>query len=163
MSSIFYLLVFQGGNVQHEYYQTLILPCLAIFTALGINFVLESKKLISYSISIFFISVIFIFSWYFSYFKVRDYYQYNQELVQEAKILNNLTQPEDKIVTDQMGDTTLLYLADRRGAPAIFKEPIDLKNLGYKYLITSNDTQKKRMGSDYEIIFENDKFTLYAL
>jgi len=163
LSSIFYLLVFQGGNVQHEYYQTLILPCLAIFTALGINFVLESKKLISYSISIFFISVIFIFSWYFSYFKVRDYYQYNQELVQEAKILNNLTQPEDKIVTDQMGDTTLLYLADRRGAPAIFKEPIDLKNLGYKYLITSNDTQKKRMGSDYEIIFENDKFTLYAL
>ena len=163
LSSIFYLLVFQGGNVQHEYYQTLILPSLAIFTALGINFVLENKKLISYFLSPILVFVIFIFSWYFSYFKVRDYYQYSQELVQEAKILNDLTRPEDKIVTDRMGDTTLLYLADRRGAPAIFKEPIELKTLGYKYLITSNDTQKKRMGSDYEIVFENDKFTLYAL
>jgi len=136
---------------------------LAIFTALGINFVLENKKLISYFLSPILVFVIFIFSWYFSYFKVRDYYQYSQELVQEAKILNDLTRPEDKIVTDRMGDTTLLYLADRRGAPAIFKEPIELKTLGYKYLITSNDTQKKRMGSDYEIVFENDKFTLYAL
>ena len=163
ISSIFYLLVFQGGNVQHEYYQTLILPVLSIFIGIGVNFLFEKRSIFYPLSSIFLVLVLFAFSWYFSYFNVRDYYQYSQELVQEAKILNNLTDPEDKIVTDRMGDTTLLYLADRRGAPSIFKEPFELRDLGYKYLITSNITQKKRMGSDYRIIFENDKFTLYAL
>ncbi|MFH0979499.1 MAG: glycosyltransferase family 39 protein [Candidatus Roizmanbacteria bacterium] len=164
LSFISYIFVFQGGNVQHEYYQTLIFPVLAIAIGLGIAYLFNFKKnLSSLLIASVLTFLIFIFSFYFSYFKVREYYQYSQELIQEAKILNNLTEPEDKVITDRMGDTTLLYLADRRGAPAIFKEPIDLKNLGYRYLITSNDTQKKRMGSDYEIIFENDKFTLFKL
>jgi 4-amino-4-deoxy-L-arabinose transferase-like glycosyltransferase len=163
-SALAYIFVFQGGNLQHEYYQTLILPVLAIMIGLGVSFVFEHKKNF---INSFFTSVLvfflFIFSFYFSYYKVADYYQYSQELVQEANIINSLTQPEDKIVTDRTGDTTLLYLANRRGAPSIFKDPIDLKKLGYKYLITSNEGQIKTMKNDFEIIFENEKFTLFHL
>ncbi|MEK7633669.1 MAG: glycosyltransferase family 39 protein [Patescibacteria group bacterium] len=164
LSSILYLLVFQGGNLQHEYYQTLILPVLAMLSGIGINFIFTAKKeFISPILVSFFVFLLIGFSFYFSYSRVVDYYQYSQELVQEANIINNLTNAEDLIVTDRTGDTTLLYLADRRGAPAIFKEPVDLKNMGYKYLITSNDTQVKRMGSDYEVIFKNEKFTLFKL
>ena len=163
-SALAYIFVFQGGNLQHEYYQTLILPVLAIMIGLGVSFVFDHKK---YFIHPIFVSILvfflFGFSFYFSYSRVVDYYKYSQELVQEANIINSLTDPKDKIVTDRTGDTTLLYLANRRGAPAIFKEPIELKDLGYKYLITSSDTQIKRMGSDYEIIFENEKFTLFKL
>ena len=164
LSSIFYLLVFQGGNLQHEYYQTLILPVLAMMVGVGIDFVFNNKKELIHPILMsIFVFALIGFSFYFSYFKVIGYYQYSQELVQEANIINSLTDIEDKIVTDRTGDTTLLYLADRRGAPAIYKEPIDLKSLGYKYLITSSDTQIKRMGSDYEVVFENEKFTLFKL
>ena len=163
-SALAYIFVFQGGNLQHEYYQTLILPVLAIMIGLGVSFVFDHKK---YFIHPIFVSILvfflFGFSFYFSYSRVVDYYKYSQELVQEANIINSLTDPKDLIVTDRTGDTTLLYLANRRGAPAIFKEPIELKDLGYKYLITSSDTQIKRMGSDYEIIFENEKFTLFKL
>ncbi len=164
LSALAYIFVFQGGNLQHEYYQTLILPVLAIMIGLGVSFVFEHKKNF---INSFFTSVLvfslFVFSFYFSYYKVADYYQYSQELVQEANIINSLTQPDDKIVTDRTGDTTLLYLANRRGAPSIFKDPIDLKKLGYKYLITSNEGQIKTMENDFEIIFENEKFTLFHL
>ncbi|KKQ24240.1 MAG: 4-amino-4-deoxy-L-arabinose transferase and related glycosyltransferases of PMT family [Candidatus Roizmanbacteria bacterium GW2011_GWC2_37_13] len=163
LSSISYLLVFQGGNVQHEYYQTLILPFLAIFSALGINFLFEKKSNIYHLASIILVFVLLLFSWYFSYYKVKDYYQYSQELIQEAKILNDLTSKEDKIVTDRMGDTTLLYLAERRGAPSIYKEPEDLKKLGYSFLVTSSQYQIEKMEKNFEIIFENDKFTLFSL
>lgn len=163
-SALAYIFVFQGGNLQHEYYQTLILPVLAMMIGLGVSFVFEHKKNF---INPFFTSVLvfflFIFSFYFSYYKVADYYQYSQELVQEANIINSLTQPDDKIVTDRTGDTTLLYLANRRGAPSIFKDPMDLKKLGYKYLITSSEGQIKTMKNDFEIIFENEKFTLFHL
>lgn len=164
VSALVYLLVFQGGNLQHEYYQTLILPVLAIMVGVGIGFFYsDSKKFIHPVLMSITIFTIFIFSFYFSYFKVADYYLYSQELVQEANIINSLTDPEDKIVTDRTGDTTLLYLSDRRGAPSIFRDPIDLKKLGYKYLITSNDGEINKMKPDFKIIFENEKFTLFRL
>jgi len=163
-SAFAYIFVFQGGNLQHEYYQTLILPVLAMMVGLGVSFVFEHKKNF---INSFFTSILvfslFLFSFYFSYYKVADYYQYSHELVQEANIINSLTQPDDKIVTDRTGDTTLLYLANRRGAPSIFKDPIDLQKLGYKYLITSSEGQIETMKNDFEIIFENEKFTLFHL
>ena len=163
-SALAYIFVFQGGNLQHEYYQTLILPVFVLMIGLGVNFLYEHKNNF---INSFFVSLlvffIFGFSFYFSYFKVIDYYQYSQELVQEANVINSLTGIDDKVVTDRTGDTTLLYLSDRRGAPSIFKDPIDLKKLGYKYLISSNEGQINSMKADYEIVFENEKFTLFKL
>jgi hypothetical protein len=163
-SALTYIFVFQGGNLQHEYYQTLILPVFAMMIGLGVNFIFDHKKefinSIFVSILVFFI---FVFSFYFSYSKVADYYLYSQELVQEANIINSLTDPNDLIVTDRTGDTTLLYLANRRGAPSIFKDPIDLKKLGYKYLITSSDGQINMMKPYFDMVFENEKFTLFKL
>lgn len=163
-SALAYIFVFQGGNLQHEYYQTLILPVFAMMIGLGVGFIYDHKKefISNFFISIF-VSVIFIFSFYFSYFKIVDYYVYSHELVQEANIINSLTNPEDKIVADRTGDTTLLYLANRRGASSIFRDPIELKKLGYKYLITSNEGEIGIMKPDFKIVFENEKFTLFRL
>lgn len=159
-----YIFVFQGGNLQHEYYQTLILPALAMMVGLGVGFIYRTMNEF---INPFFVSTlitfIFIFSLYFSYFRVGDYYQYSQELVQEANIINNLTGKDDLIVTDRTGDTTLLYLSNRRGAPAIFRDPVELQKLGYKYLITSSSGQVDMMKPYFKIIFENEKFTLFKL
>lgn len=162
-SSLLYLLIFQGGNVQHEYYQFLILPTLAIFFGLGVNFLLQKKLITNYVITIIFIPLLFLFSWYFSFDKVKNYYNYSQELIQEAKILNNLTKPDDLIVTDRIGDTTLLYLSERKGSPSIYKDPQELKKIGYKYLITNNQEQILLMKTKYKTIFENDKFTIFSL
>lgn len=106
----------------------------------------------------------FFSSWFFSFYQVRNHYNYSQELIKEANIIKSLTSPEDKIVVDRMGDTTLLYLSERKGAPAIYKDPKDLKNLGYSYLITSNTEQIKKLKNEkYKIIFENDKFSIFKL
>jgi len=163
-SALAYIFVFQGGNLQHEYYQTLILPILSVMIGLGVSFVFEHKKEfinpIFVSILVF---LLFIFSFYFSYSKVADYYLYSQELIQEANIINSLTDYKDLIVADRTGDTTLLYLANRRGASSIFRDPIDLKKLGYKYLITSSEGEIDIMKPDFEIVFQNEKFTLFKL
>lgn len=164
IAALTYIFVFQGGNVQHEYYQTLIFPVLAMMVGLGIDFIFENNKnFINPFFTSLFIFLIFCFSFYFSYFRVNDYYQYSQELVQEANIINSLTDNNDLIVTDRIGDTTLLYLSDRRGAPSIFKSPLELKELGYKYLITSDGGQINSMKPEFKIIFENEKFTLFKL
>ncbi|KKP74467.1 MAG: Dolichyl-phosphate-mannose-mannosyltransferase family protein [Candidatus Roizmanbacteria bacterium GW2011_GWA2_35_19] len=124
VSSLAFLFVFQGGNVQHEYYQTLILPALAIFSGVGIS----------------------------------------PDQVASAKIINSLTGKNDLVVTDTTGDTTLLYLSDRRGAPSIFKDPKTLKELGYNFLVTSSSSEIDILKSEnYFIIFENEKMTIFKL
>jgi len=164
LSSLLYLFVFQGGNVQHEYYQTLILPTLSLSTGIGIDFFLENKnKFFSPILIYFFIFISLIFSFYFSFEKIKDNYLYPQDLITIANIVQKLTNPNDKIVTDRQGDTTLLYLMDRRGAPAIYKELPELKNLGYTYLLTQNKDYANNLRKEYNIVFESNNFWLIKL
>ena len=165
-AAFLYLFTFQGGNVQHEYYQTVILPPLAIFVGLGVNCLSSYKKIfispfLTYPLAFF----VFILSFFFSFYKVKDFYHYPPELPQIAKIINSLTLPDDKIITDRMGDTTLLYLAERRGAPSIYKDPDELKKIGYKYLITLNPEEIKKIKAEknYQIVFENNQLAIFKL
>ena len=165
VSSLAFLFVFQGGNVQHEYYQTLILPALAIFSGVGISYLLSLKKDVIYPNvrNVVIISLI-LFSWLISFYKVRDYYNFSPDQVASAKIINSLTGKNDLVVTDTTGDTTLLYLSDRRGAPSIFKDPKTLKELGYNFLVTSSSSEIDILKSEnYSIIFENEKMTIFKL
>ncbi|KKP85744.1 MAG: Dolichyl-phosphate-mannose-mannosyltransferase family protein [Candidatus Roizmanbacteria bacterium GW2011_GWA2_35_8] len=165
VSSIAFLFVFQGGNVQHEYYQTLILPALAIFSGVGISYFFSLKKDVVYpNVRNFVIIFLILFSWSISFYKVRDYYNFSPDQVASAKIINSLTKINDLVVTDTTGDTTLLYLSDRRGAPSIFKDPETLKELGYDFLVTSSSSEIDILKSEnYSIVFENEKMTIFKL
>lgn len=162
--ALIYLLVFQGGNVQHEYYQIMILPPLALFIGLGTNFIVGNiKNFLHPLLSYLLIFIIFGLSFFFSFYKVRDYYTYPLDLLQIAKITETLTKETDKIVTDRTGDTTLLYLINRKGAPAVYREPEELKKLGYNYLLTQNMEYLEKLKESYQIIFENNNFGLIKL
>ncbi len=164
VASLSFLFVFQGGNVQHEYYQTLILPALAIFTGIGIDYLFSNKKTISTGLVIVSVPVILALSWFFSYYTVRNYYNYSSDLIQTAKIINSLTGPEDLVVTDTTGDTTLLYLSGRRGAPAVYRDPKTLKELGYSVIMTnSRDMVEQLEQDDFMLLFENEKLSIFKL
>ncbi len=164
LSSLAYLFVFQGGNVQHEYYQTLILPGLAIMSGVGIDYLFGNRKTVSFVISFVGVPVILALSWFFSYYTVRGFYNYPTDLVQTAKIIQSLTTPNDKVVTDTTGDTTLLYLADRRGAPSVYRDPKKLKELGYTIIsTTSPDMVNQLKGENFELLFQNEKLSIFKL
>ncbi|MCS7092867.1 MAG: glycosyltransferase family 39 protein [Patescibacteria group bacterium] len=163
VASLGYLFTFQGGNVQHDYYQTLILPTLAIFCGLGVAFILENRKVFSPFLAGLMIFFIICASWAFSFFEVRNHYHYSVSLIQQANLIKTLTAPESKIVVDRFGDTTLLYLSERKGAPAIYKDPETLKKLGYQFLATSNRQTIEELKKKYPVIFENENFSLFKL
>ena len=166
ISALAYLFVFQGGNVQHEYYQTFILPSLAVFTGIGLHFTISNQRFfINKVVSIPVIIFLVVLSFGFSYYQVKNYYNYSSDLVQIGKIVETVTQRNDLLVTDTMGDTTLLYLSKRKGAPAEYKTLPELKNLGYNYYLTMNKekSQDLKTEGEFTTIFENDKFTLFKL
>lgn len=162
-----YLFVFQGGNVQHEYYQTILLPPLALFVGIGVSLFLEDKKKFIHPLFIYPLIIFsFILSFSFSYYyKVKDFYTYPADLNQMAKIIDTFTKPDDKIITDRLGDTTLLYLANRKGAPMLYHTIEQLKAEGYAYYMTDKKEiiSQLKIQKKYPILFENSQFSFYKL
>lgn len=164
-SALLYLFTFQGGNVQHDYYQILILPALAIFIGVGVQYLIQQQKnFIHPFIKVPVILAVLLFSFAMSYYFVKDKYSYSSDLVKIAEIVQTLTPENEKIITDRLGDTTLLYLANRRGSPVLSDELAALKKKGYKYFVTLNtETIEKTKNQNFTVIFENDKFALFEL
>ncbi|OGK56953.1 hypothetical protein A3J15_03300 [Candidatus Roizmanbacteria bacterium RIFCSPLOWO2_02_FULL_38_10] len=164
VSSLIYLFTFQGGNVQHDYYQTFILPALAIMTGVGFGAIITEKRIFSNRILIIItMIIIFGFSFAFSYYKVKDYYSTDPNLIKIAKIINTVTPPNAKIVTDRDGDTTLLYLADRKGVAAVYEDLSIFKNKGFKYFVTLHEEIATEVKKQYKTIFENDQVFIFKL
>lgn len=160
-----YMFVFQGGNVQHEYYQVIAFPAIALAVGLGVGLIIESTKtflhpVITTPIVILLFSASFLFSWY----HVNGYYVIPQDLLLMANIIQTFTKPTDKVIADRMGDTTLLYLADRKGAPLLYREPEEMKKMGYRYILTDKrEIIDKLIVLKKEKLFENNQFALFAL
>lgn len=166
LGSLAFLFTFQGGNVQHEYYQIMILPALAMFVGIGISYIYTySKQFISATLLVPVVVASFAFSLFISYYTVRTYYNYSGELVQISQVVRDLTQKNDLVVTDTLGDTTLLYLSDRRGAPAVYKDLTELKHDGYKYFVTQKlDVAEEIItNKTHTPIFRSDKFVVFEL
>jgi hypothetical protein len=162
-TALTYLLTFQGGNVQHEYYQIVITPVLAILIGVGVGNYLRQKKagyLIIRSLVVF---VIFALSFFFSFYQVKNKYDEQPNLVLIADVVRSLTQPKDLIVTDTQGDTTLLYLSDRRGYPAPYRELPILKEQGASYFITQNMDYKESLSGEAALVFENNQVLIFQL
>ena len=160
-----YLFVFQGGNVQHEYYQTIMFPGIALAVGLGVGLIIESTKTFLHPVfTTPIVILLFSASVLFSWFQVKGYYVIPQDLLLMAKIIKTFTKPTDRIVADRMGDTTLLYLSDRKGAPLLYRTPEEMKKMGYTYILTDKrEVIDQLVLHKYEKLFENNQFALFAL
>ncbi len=165
-SAAVYLFTFQGGNLQHEYYQTIILPPIALFIGAGASFIMKHKsKFLPSFFTYTTLIIVFAASMAFSYYRVREFYRYPEDLVQIASIIKTFTAQNDKIITDRLGDTTLLYLSDRKGSPSLYMDLSEFKKMGYSYFVTQNiekieSTEKEEK---YNAVYKNDKFALFKL
>lgn len=164
-SAFIYIFVFQGGNVQHEYYQIIAFPAFALAVGLGVALIIESTKTFLHPVvTTPVIIVIFAASFLFSWYQVEGYYVIPQDLLLMANIIQTFTKPTDKIIADRMGDTTLLYLADRKGSPLLYRTPEEMKKMGYKYILTDKREIITMLSlKKYEKLFENSQFALFAL
>lgn len=163
-AALLYFFTFQGGNVQHDYYQTIALPALAMIGGIGAARLLqksESDRHIILNVTV--VILILVFSWLMSYYKIKDYYVYSEYLVNIGRIIDTLTPHDARIVTDRDGDTTLLYLAKRRGMPAV-TEPLEkLKARGMQYFYTDKTDVAKEVRKIYTPVFENGHVFIFKL
>ena len=162
-SSLVYLVVIARGNVQHDYYQILILPTIAIFLGLGSDYLLSinTYKLIKYPV---FIMCTF-FTLFFSWYHIRDYFNINNSSIVEAgKIIDEITPKDALVIAVYNGDTTFLYHTKRRGWASQEKELFEMVKLGANYLALSSPVPADfYFKKDYKIEYSSDTLLLYNL
>jgi hypothetical protein len=156
LGPLLYFIVFASGNVQHDYYQILIIPAVAVCVGVGLRRMPWYLATIS-----------FIFMLAFSWFTIRTYYWINRpEIVEAGKAADAVLPKDAKVIAPYNGDTTFLYQTQRQGWPLGFD--IDKKiAMGATAYVTVSptdaDTETRDLAATYTVLVRNDKFAIIDL
>jgi len=163
---LFFIIVAQG-NIQHDYYQSLIIPSLSVIVGFGYyytaSFVFKSK-IISY----FSIALIFLFSFYFSLDQVKSYYKINNPtIVTAGEKIQQMIPQNALVIAPYNGDTAFLYQTKHSGWPTEIHELNELK-LKYPqnplYLVSVNfDQYTNNMTEKFKTLYKSDQFIILDL
>ena len=164
---LIYFIIIAQGNIQHDYYQILIIPSISILVGYGLFFIykfLFSKPTIGFLL----ITSISLISIYLSWYQVKGYYQINHPQIITAGIAAKKLLPLNSlVVAPYTGDTALLYQTGFNGWPI---EIYDIDNIISKhypnpiYLVSVNfDHYTNSLISKYPIIEKNSDFVILRL
>lgn len=161
-----YFIVIARGNVQHDYYQILIIPVVSIYAAKGLVFLITNKA-ISRTMGFGLAIISLVFALAFSWYTIRTYYWINHpEIVEAGKVADQLLPKNAKVIAPYGGDTTFLYQINRQGWPIGFD--IDKKIAeGATYYVTvsptDNDAETKALAERYTTLVRNDRYAIIEL
>jgi hypothetical protein len=164
---LLYFLIIARGNVQHDYYQFLVTPFLAIIVGLGyyylVNFVFSNRL---YSI----IAALSVFSMstFYGWYQIRDYYQINNpDIVAAGRMVDQLTPKDSIIIAPYNGDTAFLYQTHRQGYPIeIYDWPKVFSLSGSRpiyYVSTSYNDYTSQLASESSTIYKDRRFIILQI
>jgi hypothetical protein len=167
LSSLIYLSVFATGNIQHDYYQTAIIPSISIFLAIGTysffqNEISFLKRLVKIILGLASLTFMFAFSWY----AIRGDYQVNHwEIVHAGQAVDKLVPKNAHVVAPYLGDTAFLYQTNRDGFPFMtmpIKDMIDRFNIEY-YVSVNYDDETNAIMKKYTVIEKKPEYVIVKL
>ncbi|MBI3576853.1 hypothetical protein HY086_02305 [Candidatus Gottesmanbacteria bacterium] len=166
LGSLAYVVVLAAGNVQHDYYQILLLPVMSIYVGKGFAFLWKNNFFSTLASRLLLITCL-LFTIAFSWFTIRTYYWINRpEIVEAGKVADALLPKDAKVIASYNGDTTFLYQINRQGWPLGFDIPKKLKMGATHYVTVSpTDADYETMGlsREFTVLVRNDKFAIIDL
>ncbi len=160
-----YLVIFASGNVQHDYYQTLIVPALSVLAARGSVWLFRFARNAWQQVWIAFglLSVI-LFSWMFAWHDIQQLFAINNPAVVPAgQAVQRHAGADDLVIASYMGDTTLLFASDRRGWPIGFSLDQKLEAGAAWYLSTALDDETRDLIERFTLVEQTDLYSLIDL
>ncbi len=167
VGSLLYMVVIARGNVQHDYYQILIIPTLALFFGLGGDLLFNivghftSKWVggVAFAVCTLFM---LIFGWY----NVRYYFDINNpNMIIAGQAVDRLTPKNAKVIALLDGDSSFLYQTNRQGWASLEKPMPEMIKLGAQYLVIASPTPNdfNGFGKQYKILSSSSAYLLLDL
>jgi hypothetical protein len=169
VSSLLYITVIARGNVQHDYYQVLIMPTLAMFLGLGSSLLLNlPKEYFHKSVGTILLVICTIFSLSFGWYYIRDFFNINNpSIISAGHAIDKLTPKNAKVIAilhGSEGDTTFLYQTNRRGWP-LFEKPLpEMIKMGADFLVFANATKNDQdYSKNYKLVASTSDYIIFDL
>lgn len=141
ISSLLYVVIFATGNVQHDYYQILIMPSIAIFMGIGAYTLLHMTARWGRYTGPVVLLIITVVAFTLSWKQVKDYFNINNPRIVTVGRLVDRTVPKDaKVIALYQGDTTFLYQTNRQGWASFEHDIPDMITTGADYLVQLDPT-----------------------
>jgi hypothetical protein len=160
-----YLIIIATGNVQHDYYQVMLVPIISLVVARGIIWIIRQSKDVWQSFAI--ISTLLVIgalSWYFAFYEIKGFYQINNPaLISAGEAVQRLTPPEAVIIAPYMGDTSFMYQTSRRGWPLGFEIDDKIAKGAQYYITTSQDDEANMLMRQYTVMEKTPEYILIDL
>ncbi len=159
-----YISVIATGNVQHDYYQVIFTPFIAIVLGFGFNYLwVKAQKYQPYIIKlplILLVIVMLINSWknLGGYFNVNHW-----EYVEAGQAVDQLTPVDAKVIAPAFGDTIFLFQTNRTGWPIGFDIDQKIKLGATHYVTTTYDDEARELEQKYHTIEKTEKYLLLDL
>ncbi len=166
LSSLIYITVIATGNVQHDYYQILIIPSICLLSAIGCTLLYKSSN--SFASPIFAKIILFVtlgFTLFFGWYFVRTYFDINNpSIVVAGEAVNKLTPKNAKVIASYNGDTSFLYQTNRQGWPVFAHSLSKLIQLGADYMAFANPAPNElAFKKEYKVVAETPQYIIYNL
>ncbi len=165
LSAFMYLIVVATGNVQHDYYQIVIMPSIAILLGLGFSALTSLRALQRLALGWLLAVIITIFSFFFAWEEVKEYYYINNPSIVEAgRAVDRLTPKNSLIIASYNGDTSFLYHTNRSGWASFQNSIPELIKKGADYLVFANPNESElNFASEYKIVEQKKNYIIYDL
>lgn len=133
---VLYVTIIARGNVQHDYYQTLLIPLICIFLGRGVDNILKLK--INNKILLFLVCCLLFVGFSQSWKILSTFYWINNpKIVEAGQAVDELVPKNAKVIAPYGGDTTFLYQTNRQGWPQGFEIEDKIKK-GADYYVNIN-------------------------
>jgi 4-amino-4-deoxy-L-arabinose transferase-like glycosyltransferase len=163
LAMFLYVGVVASANVKHDYYQTLVVPAVALALAKGSVAMWKSNynKILMRSLLLF--SIIMLFN--VSIERTRYLFNVNHwEIVKAGQAVDALVDKDALVIAPYNGDTAFLYQTKRRGWPVIDRPLDQLIEKGAKYYVSVNyDDVTNKVMQEYEIIEKQEEYVIIKL
>lgn len=165
LSILIYLSVIATGNVQHDYYQVLLLPIICISLAKGgaglhsvwrRKFSAKTTTLMTGLLIALFLGV----AWH----QVKGYFNINHwEYIQAGSRADKLLPADAKVIAPAFGDTLFLFQTNRTGWPIGFYIDDKIKYGAQYYINTSFDDETNQLMAKYQIVEKTADYVILNL
>jgi hypothetical protein len=166
-SALLYMFTITRGNVQHDYYQILIVPSLAVFVGLGFKFFINPpKEYFSKKFGLIVLLTCVVFTLAFRWYVIRDLFNINNpSIIAAGAAVDRLTPKNAKVIANYDGDTSFLYQTKRKGWASYEKDIQEMVDkLGAQYLVIANPTPSDDYyKSRYLIVESTSQYIIFDL
>ena len=162
LGSLVYMTVFATANIRHDYYQTFIIPPLALLLAQGTLYLWEGKRLVFQKIVTLFLLVIMFLV---GIDRVKPFYAINHyEIVEAGAALDRLAPREALVIAPYNGDTAFLYQTKRWGWPVVDSSIPEIAAKGAQFYVSVNfDKDTEYAMANYKVVEKTEKYVVVDL